>query len=291
MQLMNDLFGGPATLALCFGLLLVAKLAKDWTTPYNIDRQLTQHDNFAVALSVTGYFAGTVIVLLGALIGPELPLGEDLLAIGGYGLLGILLLNASRWVNDKLILNRFCNTKELIDDRNAGTGAVEFGSYVASGLVVAGALHGEGSLVTAVLFFVVAQAALIVFARVYDWLMPFDVHAEIERDNVAAGVSFGGTLIALGIILFNGTVGNFVSWGYNLANFGLNAALGFVLLPLVRVAFDKIILARADLNREIRDDRNVGIGVLEMTIAISFAVLLVFTLNVEPLLQPLLVAG
>ena len=63
-------------------------------------------------------------------------------------------------VNDKIILHNFKNVKELVDDKNVGAGAVQAGSYIASGLIIAGSIHGEGGgLLTAIAFFVLGQVA------------------------------------------------------------------------------------------------------------------------------------
>jgi len=278
------IFGGLANIGLCMVLFLLAKMVKDFTTSYSINKELTEKDNLAVAVSMLGYFLATLIVILGALAGPSKGLLADTLAVGGWGLFGIVLLNVSRVINDKFILRKFKNVKELVEDRNVGTGAVEFGSYIASGLVIAGSIHGEGGSVwTALAFFAASQVALVIFALIYELITPFNVHEEIERDNVAAGISFGGTLIALGVVLLNGTVGNFVSWGSNFLNFALYAVVGFILLPIVRFLFDRLIIPHADLNHEIKNDQNVGLGLLEMGIAVSFAVILFFSVDLEPL--------
>lgn len=291
MELGSSL-SGFALLGVCLALFLVAKVVKDLLTPYSIDGELTTHDNLAVAISMSGYLAGTTIVVLGALIGPAKPLLEDIASVGGYGLLGIGLLNVSRYVNDHVILSQFANTKELVKDRNVGTGAVELGSYVASGLIVAGCLHGEGgSILSALALFAAGQVALVVFAKLYNLLLPFSLHDEIEKDNVAAGVSFGGTLIALGVVLLSGTVGNFISWQYNFANFAVHAVAGFILLPIVRILFDRLIIPAHPLNKEIAEDRNVGVGVLESVVVVSAAVFMYFVLDSEALLRGLLEAA
>ena len=260
-------------------VLLLSKMVHDWFTPFSVDDELTQKDNLALAVSMGGYFMATTIVFLGALLGPSSGILQDLLLVGGYSLLGILLLNLSRLINDKCVLYKFSNVKEIITDRNAGTGAVQFGSFVASGLIVAGAINGEGGgLVTALVFFALGQLALILFAVIYNRFTPFDIHAEIEKDNVAAGVGFGGALVALGCILMRGVSGNFVSWSYNLQNFAWSVVLVFVLLPVVRFIFDKLIIPKADLNKEIQQDRNVGAGFLEALVMIGFAVVLFFVM-------------
>ncbi|MGV7222481.1 MAG: DUF350 domain-containing protein [Nitrospinales bacterium] len=275
----NDLLQGLAFLALCIILFWVSKAVKDIFTPYSINAELRK-SNIAVAVSLTGYLFATIIVLLGALLGPSKHFFHDIYSFVGYSLLGIVLLNVSRVINDKIILSKFCNIEELIRDQNVGTAAVEFGSYIAAGLVVAGSIHGTGGGIhTALAFFVMGQITLVLFARLYNVITPFDIQKEIESDNVAVGVAFGGTLVALGIILFGGSVGNFISWQYNITNFVISVATSFIFLPIVRFIVDKVLLPKTNLNKAISEDRNIAIGLLEMSVVISFAVILFFSID------------
>ena len=273
------LHGGSLVLLFMF-MLFVAKVINDLITPYQVDEELTEKDNVALATSIAGYLCANAIIFIGAFLGPSRGIVQDLLDVGGYCLLGIVLLNLSRLINDRLILYQFSNFKEIIVDRNAGTGAVQLGSYVASGLIVAGAIHGQGGgVVTALAFFGLGQMALIGFAWIYNRITPFDIHEEIEKDNVAAGAAFGGSLVAVGIILMKGASGNFVDWNTNLAIFGQDAAIVLVFIPLVRFFFDKVMIPKTDLNKEIQEDQNLGAGLLESTVAISFATILFFALG------------
>jgi uncharacterized membrane protein YjfL (UPF0719 family) len=281
VNLGGDLVQGLVFLLLSVVLFTIATYVKDFLTPYKIQEQLGKN-NLAVSVSMTGYLLAVVIVILGAFLGPAKNFIDDIGKFIGYAVLGILLLNISRFINDKFLLRKFCNVKELIDEQNVGAGAVEFGAYIASGLVVAGSIHGEGGGVhTALAFFVLSQVALIVFTFLYDLITPFDVHDEIEKGNVAAGVAFGGTLAALGVILLKGTVGDFIGWRYNLINFALSAGSSLIFLPLVRMLLDKILLPNLDLNHAISRDRNVAVGCLEMTVAVSFAVILYFSIDFD----------
>jgi uncharacterized membrane protein YjfL (UPF0719 family) len=278
-ELTTHLYSGGALMMLFVVIFIFSKFINDLLTPYDIDNELTEKDNVALAVSLCGYFAAVIIIFISALIGPSKGLLQDVINTGGYSLLGILLLNLSRIINDKLILRKFSNQKEIIQDRNVGTGAVQFGSYVASGLIVGGAIHGEGGgVLTAIVFFALGQVALILFTGIYNRITPFDIHDEIEKDNVAAGVSFGGTLVALGIILMKGNSGTFISWSENLGYFATDTIIAFIALPLIRIFFDKILIHNADLNTEIKTDKNLGAGLLEMTVAVGFAAILYFLL-------------
>jgi uncharacterized membrane protein YjfL (UPF0719 family) len=279
-------WAGLSLLVLCFVLLLVAKMVKDLLTPYRVDEELTKKRNVSAAASMAGYLLGTAAVLIGAASGPTHGMGADLLSVGGYGLLGIALLNVSRYINDFALLPTFENTREIVEDQNLGTGAVEFGSYLASGLVIAGSIQGEGGgILTALAFFALGQLALILFAKVYDRMTPYDIHEHIEQDNVAVGLAFGGTLVALGVILMNGVAGDFVSWSYNLAVFGVYSAVGIVVLPLVRIAFDKCVLPSVSIDDELSTHSNAAVGLLEMVVVVTFAVLFYFCVDLTPLID------
>lgn len=286
-NLVDSVIHGSCFIVLYLVIIVIAKFINDILTPYSVDNQLTNKDNNALAISISGYFIAITAIFLGGLFGPSKGLLEDLLIVSEYTAFGIVLLNISRVINDKLILYKFSNVKEIIKDRNAGTGAVQFGSYIASGLIIAGSIHGEsGSSVNIVMgflttfaFFCAAQVSLILFTFIYNLVTPYDIHDEIEKDNVAAGVSLAGALIAIGIILMKGASGNFISWKYNFSKFGLDALLIFILLPIVRIFFDKLIIPKSDLSHEIKNDRNLGAAFLEASIMISFSIVLLSVLG------------
>ena len=65
---------------------------------------------------------------------------------------------------------------------------------------------------TTVAFWALGQAALVLAGLVYEWITPYSIHDEIEKDNVAAGVAFAGALVGIGVIVFHASAGNFISW-------------------------------------------------------------------------------
>jgi len=224
---MDNLTGiglGIGYVALGVAVLIIAKLVRDIATPYKIDDELTGKDNPALGLALTGYFLGVVAIFLGAAIGPEPEVrpgtGElltQMLVVLGYSLGGIVLLNIGYSVVDRLVLSSFSIRKEIVEDRNPGTGAVVCGTYVATGLVVAGSIYGESTgpwwqgPLSAVVFFALGQVALVLFGVLYRVITKYDLHAEIERDNLAAGVAFGLSIIAIGVVLLRATGQDFTS--------------------------------------------------------------------------------
>ena len=181
---------------------------------------------------------------------------------------------------DKLLLYKFSTKKEIITDRNLGTAAVEAGSYIATGLIVAGAIHGDDSggiaILASLAFFALGQAALVAFARLYQWETKFDIHDEIEKDNVAAGVALGLNLIAIGVILFGAIAGEFISWKEGLSQFGYFAILGCLLLFLLRKVTDRLLLPGTTIAHEIAKDKNLNAAWIEGIVSVGMATVILF---------------
>jgi uncharacterized membrane protein YjfL (UPF0719 family) len=271
-------------------VLVLAKFAKDLVTRYRIDQEVVQRSNLAVAIGLSGYFLGVVLVFLGAVYQPFSPLvgdalgfnrvfGEDVLRVFLYSLAGIVALNLASFVMDRLVLYKFSVQKEMVEDRNVGTGAVEFGMNVAIGLVIAGAISGEGGgPETSLAFFGMGLAVLIVFALFFDLTTPFSIHEEIEKDNAAVGIALGGNLIAMGIVTLKAVFGDFPGWGQGIAEFLTFAVLGFGLLYVLRLLIDKLLLPTAKISDELAAGRNVGVAFVEGSVVIGAALILFFAI-------------
>lgn len=299
-----------AAALLCTGLMLLAKAVWSKLSPFDADHELTTADNPAVGVALFGFLGGLLIVLASLLASSgasddPLDLAWELGEIFAYGLLSIALLKLSAVINDRFILHRFENKKELVTDRNVGAGAVLCGSYLASGLVIAGAFGGQvdpalvpddatrlatigHEMLVALAFYGIGQVILVLFGQVYQRMQKNDVLGAIEADyekdgvkhggNAAAGVAFGGNLAALGLVLWGGAHHDFVGWAENLLWLGIAAALGLVLLPLWRFVVDHVMLRKADLAHEIFVDRNLNAALVEVITVGSLALVLALSL-------------
>ncbi|HCE04255.1 MAG TPA: DUF350 domain-containing protein [Acidobacteria bacterium] len=268
-------------LAVVLGLLVLGKWLYDALhRRFVLRTELVEKDNLAVALAVSGYYLGLVIVLGGVVSGPaSFSVVDDVIGLVIFGLLGIVLLNLSAWVNDTVIFSKFDNEREIVEDRNSGMGAVEGGNYVAVGLITAGAMSGEGGLVPGLVYWFAGLAALVVAGLLYDKITSYDLHDEIEKDNAAVGVAFAGVLIGFGNIIRLAGDGDFVSWNESMAEFGYYTVVGLILLPLVRLFADKVLLPGASLSDElVKTKPNLGAGVLEAVSYLAASMLIGLTL-------------
>ena len=276
-------------LILSLVLLWIGKRVYDIFTPYKIDKELTTNDNKAVAVSFAGYLTGLGIIIWGVVSSPssaesvmfEMENADmalfltDVIQVIIWSFVGIVLLNISKIVNDKLILSKFDNTKELITDKNVGTGAVDFGAFVASAIIIKSVISGESTtsigyeIMGTIIFFAVGQILFVVFAIIYQKMTNYDFHAEIERDNEAAGVSFGLALVAVGMLIANPILKS-----DSLVRLGVWFILGVVLLIISKKIVDKLIFPDHKVDDEISKDQNWGVALVDGLISITVVLLL-----------------
>ncbi len=263
----DTIITGLILIAAFYVLLFIGKTINDLLhREYKLNFELVEKDNAALALAVAGYYFGLVLAIGGTLVGPGISLIDDLMDLCIYGLLSIILVNASWYICDKLILFKFKISEELIRDHNQGTGAVSAGMSIASGFIIFGSLQGTGgSIWTVIVFWAIGQIILILAGLIYNLITPYNIHDEIEKDNAAAGVSFAGALVAIGVIVGLAAESDFESWATNLSDYLGYAALGLALLPLVRLLTDKVLLPTVNLTDEIarQDKPNVGAAYIE----------------------------
>jgi uncharacterized membrane protein YjfL (UPF0719 family) len=247
----------------------------------DIKAELVFKDNLAFAIAHTGYFIGLLIALGGALMGESHGFLLDGVYMLMYGLLAIVLLNLSVLVNDKIILRRFSVYKEICEDQNVGTGVIEGASAIATGLVILGSLYGEGGgILTAIIYWVIGQALLLLTIFVYNWITPYNIHEHIEKDNVAVGIGAAGALVAIGNLIRYALMHDFENWLITFENVAIDVAIGLAFLPVARVIADKILLPGQNLTDEIinQEKPNIGASIIEAFAYIGGSVLITWSL-------------
>lgn len=279
--------GALPLFAVVFLLAFGARWLFRKTTRYCIDEELTERDNPAFGVAFAGYMLGVAIALSGAVYPWEgVALLDEVLSILLFGVLAAALMRLSLWINDRAILHAFPIEKELVEDHNAGTGFVVAGSSIATGFMLRGVMTGFSTslwtgLRDVVVYFLVGQIILIVGGWVYTRFAGYDVHGEIgDKNNVAAGISFGGYLAALGYIASVALTGATSEWVDEVITSFVLAFFGIVLLITARVVADVFLLPKSLLAKEVAVDRNTAAGAVA---AVSFLLVAVlFAASVQP---------
>jgi uncharacterized membrane protein YjfL (UPF0719 family) len=262
--------------AVLVALLVLGKQIFNWTTKYQFNSELTDRDNAAFGVTLAGFLIGLVVALGATTFGAELSV-NDFASIGIYGALALVLMRLSVVINDKLILHRFSIHDEITRDQNAGTGFVVAGSCIATGFVISGALTGESlsfvSGVTDVLiYWAIGQALLVIGGILFQAITSYDAHKIIgEDDNVAAGVSFGGFLVGIGIITkaaLTGATSNILA---EIPVIAILTICGLALLVATRVIVDRLFLPSSALSKEVAVDGNIAAGAVAAASFVSLS--------------------
>ncbi|WP_375578043.1 DUF350 domain-containing protein [Marivirga tractuosa] len=282
----NVIYNAIAYMALAFVLFFIGKLVYQLVhKDISIKEELVKKDNLAFSMAHTGYLIGLLIAIGSAIIGPSEGLINDIIDISIYGALAIVLLNISVIITDKVILTKFSVRKEIIEDQNVGTGVIEAAVSISSGLIIFGAITGESDslsagLISAIAFWAIGQFALILVAKIYNIITPYDIHEHIEKDNVAVGIGFAGAIVAMGNLIRFGISGEFYGWASKLSEAGLEIGAGLILLPVLRYLTDKILLPGEKLTDEIinQEHPNCGAAIIEAFAYIGGSVLITWCL-------------
>ena len=286
LTILDGLLTTLTYIAVSFLLFFIGKIAYQLFHPrVKVAYELVENDNLAFAFAHVGYFIGLLLSIGSVMLGESEGLVNDLMGIGIYGLLSIVLLNLSLIINDKIILSNFDLKKEIFDDKNVGTGIVEGANAMATGLVVMGAITGEGygelgPIVNVLVYWILGQVILFVTSKIYNLMTSYDVHYHIERGNIAVAVGYSGAIIAIGNLINNALAHDFDSWMVTVQDVGFNVIVGFAFLPIARFLTDKILLPGQKLTDEIvnQEDPNVGAAIVEAFAYVGGSMLIVWAL-------------
>lgn len=283
---MNPIFTSLVYLIVSCSMLIFSKWLFMRFAKYNMYEEIKK-GNVTGIIPYLGFLLGVCAIQIGAFVGPSNTLFRyEILSYIMYSLIGSFLMIFSGYVVEKAILHKFSNVDEIVRDRNIGTAAVHFGMYLASGLIISACVTGETivahgrcyGVISTLIYYVMGMIFLILFAKLYDKLTPYSLLGEIEADNVAVGVAFGGNLIAIGLILMRATIGDIGTWQQGLILYFIDLSAIILLLPSVRFLLDRLIVKEINITKEIKHN-NVAAGLGEAIVLIAFALLIFFMVD------------
>jgi uncharacterized membrane protein YjfL (UPF0719 family) len=236
-------------------------------------------DNGALALREVGDILA--VFLMAPAIVKSCVKGEsvshDLTWCGASAAVGLVLLELSGLLGVRLLMGRRLGPALERDNRAAGVAVACH--YVAMGILVSRAASGSDlrGIGLSLAFFAIALVTHQMFVVLFRALTTYDDGEQIEGENVAAALSFGGFSIAVAIVLARALTGDFVDWPSSLSGFGLVAltALGFY--PLRQLVVQGLLAGGAPsvrggaLDLAIGRDRKVPAAALEAACHIGAA--------------------
>jgi hypothetical protein len=249
-------------------------------------KELATKDNFAYGISLAGGVTAMGIALSGAITG-ELA-GSYLIELMGmfaYGLTGLLLIKAGRYIHDKFALPDF-HKQEQIMQRNVSVAIVDAASVIATAIVVRAALiwvEGLDVITFIAIFFawIISQIMLVIITRVFEWKFAanngMNFQATLEAGQMALAIRYSGYLISTAMSVTAASY--FVIYDLNniwvgLSQWAVMSVLLMLALTLLTTLAKLIVLWGINRREEVEDQENVGIATIELATSFSIALLL-----------------
>lgn len=263
------------------GILVVwfVKLADGKRAPFDEDKAMLLESNLAVGLRKSGTCLGLFLALAGVLSGRSPSILSDLLNFFKATIMVMIFLFITFEINKWIILRKI-NNDDAVAKGNVAVGAVEFSTFVGTGLIMNGAFTGEGGgLWAAGVFFILGQIALVIAFYLDAAIAGRNIQEEIElKGNIAEGVDVAGVLIAISIILRASIIGPFTGWIPGLEGFGMYLVLGLLALFIFKYLARKIFMPKVSYADEMDKQHNEAVAILAACIEISVAVFIANTM-------------
>ncbi|YCM46326.1 DUF350 domain-containing protein [Verrucomicrobiaceae bacterium 227] len=274
----NWLYLLQAVVFLWLGSIAFAAMRK-----VSLARQLAEKDNPAFAISYAGFMAALALVICSVIQSPSAPgltAQSEFFETIFWTFGSLILLLVALLINDFVIFPKFKNRKEILEDRNTGLAVVEASGFLGTALLIRASLSPQldpvelGEPWLTLLYFVVGQALFLLYSKVYPKAAGLDLHGELEKDNPAVGIAFGGSLLAFALLLGSAKM------KYDALPTLIFLALVYLaVLTLARFAIHLIFSKKLSLAAELQRDRNWGMGILEATLSLALASLLIASLS------------
>jgi uncharacterized membrane protein YjfL (UPF0719 family) len=129
-------------------------------------------------------------------------------------------------------------------------------------------------------FFVLAQVTLHAFMMLFRALTTYDDAEQIQGENFAAALSYGGIAIAIAVIIARALDGEFETWSVSLKGYAAVLAFLFALYPVRQLLVQSLLLGAplslrgGRLDQGIAGERNDGMAAMEAAtyVATSIAI-------------------
>ncbi len=266
-------------------ILFIGRAYYRYTTKVNLEEEIVARDNPAMGVALAGFLVGLAIAASGGLFSAGTHF-EKIMMVFGIGFVSMILMRISLVINDKLILSKFSNIEEIVRDKNLGVGFIEAGGCIATGLMINGVMSGKADsiqekLMYGAIYWMIGQFALVVGAFLFRPTCGFDFDATLENDNnAAAGLSFAGFIVGIGMIIKASLYGVSTAVLPELATIATFSSIGFLLLIFAKKWLDKVLLPTVVMTRELDKDKNMGAGALSAAGYVCIALL--FASSISP---------
>ena len=247
-------------------------------------RGLLADDKQAVAVCHTGDVLA--VFLVGAAVAKNClhggSLAKDVVWCAAFAALGLFLLEMTGLLGVRVLLKQ--RLRASIKRGNMAAATAAAAHFVATGLITSRAMAGSDlkGVGLSLTFFVLAIVTHQIVVGLFRLLTTYDDSEQIEGENLAAAISYGGISLAVAIIVSRALEGgDFPGWALAMSGFGMLSATALGLLPIRQIVVQWLVLGGRPsfrggaLDDAIGRDRNAGVAAVEAASYIGAALAVV----------------
>lgn len=252
----------------------------------NASDELFIKDNPAFGISMSGVALGITIMLSGTIYGdPARSIQDTVIAVGLYGLIGIVLMAVTRIIFDKFAFPQILIRQEILKG-NVAAAILDAGNVIATAVIIRAVMMWipsntvDGMLTLFVgflLFQILLTAASILRLKILSMRHDTSFQDQVIKGNIAIALRFTGKRISSAFAI---TAASYLivyeSYGiYILLPVWACISVGVILLlSLLAAIADRVIFFGVNYNDEVINQRNIAVGLLQGIIYISLGLLL-----------------
>lgn len=252
----------------------------------NPTKELLKKDNPAFGISLSAAVFAVTVVLSGAIYGDPIYAMEDsVIAVGLYGVTGVILLAVARFIFDKLALPNISIRDEIVKG-NVSAAIVDAGNVIASAIIIrtmmvwvdANTIDG---IKVVLIGFLMSQILLTITTyfrtQTFTKKLGKTYQEHFTEGNSSAALRFAGRKIGTAFAI---TAASNVLFFENYAvqdlllQWALISIAMILALSILSFIANKVILFHVDTDSEVIRQHNIAIGVVQCVIYISLGLLL-----------------
>ena len=255
---------------------------------FDTAKELASANKPAFGISLAGGIIAVSIVLAGAIYGePVFTVKDSVIAVGVYGILGILFMVITRLIFDRFALPGVSVAQEL-EKHNTAAGVIDAGNMIATSIVIYtvmiwvsdNSLRGvtdvvSGFLVSQVLLTLYMHIRLRCFAKCNDELTFDD---QLKQGNVALALRFSGKRIGIAFAIAaasNLMVYEMYDSSILLAYWAGVAVVVMVAFSIIARIAQKLILVGIEVDKQVVHQANIAVGAVQCAVYVAMGILLV----------------
>jgi len=274
--------------AIAIVLLTSLRFVSAWINHVKSEDQLAIKENPAYGISLSGVILGVIIMMTGVMsTEAALDIHTQAIMVTGYGALGIVLMSITRLVFDSVAMPAVSITEE-INRGNVAAAAVDAGNVIASALIIRAVMFWVNSytfdgMLLVLGAYILSQAFLtaVTFThlRLFRGRHKESMQMRIANGNLALAWRFAGVRIGLALAIT--AASELVPYAYEgeyltpVVSWLVLSVIMTILISAFTYLADFIILSGIDVRKEVEDDSNVAVGVVQGALHIAVGLLIV----------------